>query len=204
LFHDDVQGIRVRALVADPTDHLQHYDLNKLYSQDAPLIDGDGTNAEVEAYITATYYTNLPGAAARLHMPSDVMSLIDVYLAQQVTISAVAAGNWASAALTSLYNTLKANQDYAVVGFQSDTALSAVAILGADTGNLKVGGPCPADIFKTRDYFLKLSADSGMPMVPVINAANAPSTNVMVANDIVAANANVTFILGLLKTPLSS
>lgn len=203
LFHDDVQGLRFRALAADPTDHLGHYDFNTLYAQDAPLVDGDGTNLEVEAYVTTTWYRNLPGAAARLYMPADVLPNIDVYVAQQVTITAVVPPNWASIGLVSLYNTLKPNRDYAVLGFQSDVPLAGVAILGSDTGNLKAGGPCPADIFKTRDYFVKLASDSQLPMIPVINAASAPATNAMVANDIAAVGANVTFILGLLRQNLA-
>jgi len=204
LFHDDVQGIRVRALAADPTDHLLDQALNLLYSQDSPLIDGDGTNAEVEQYWTATYYTNLPGAQARLHMPADVTPLIQLIVAQQVTITAVIPPNWASIALTSLYNTLKANRDYAVLGYQVDTVLGAVALQGADTANFKVGGPGILDIYKTRDYFVRTSIESGLPCIPVINAANAPATNLLVANDVAAVGANVTFILALLSQNLST
>lgn len=204
LMHDDVQGIRVRALAADPTSHIPHWIPNLMYAQDSPIIDGDGTNAEVEAYVIAIYYSNLPGVAARLHMPGDILPNIDQIVAQQVTISAVAPPATATALITSLYNTLKANRDYAVLGYQSDTPLLAVGLQGADTGNLIAGGPCPTDIFKTRDYFIRESEEFGIPLIPVINAANAPATNVVVANDIVAASANVTFILGLLRQNLSS
>lgn len=202
LFHDDVQGLRVRALAADPTSHVPHWQPNLLYSQDAPIVDGDGTNTEVEAYAYSVYYSNLPGVAARLHSPADVLPLIDVILAQQVTISAVAPPGFATTAITSLYNTLKANRDYAVLGYQSDAALLAVGLQGADTGNLICGGTCELDIFKTRDKFVRMSYEYELPLIPVINAANAPSTNVVVYNDIVAANANVTFLLGLLRTNL--
>lgn len=202
LFHDDVQAIRVRALAADPTDHLQHYATQLMYAQDAPLIDGDGTNLEVEQYWLSYYYSDLPGAQARLHSLADVDPLIQLIVAQQVTIAAVVPPNYASAALTSLYNTLKANRDYAVLGYQVDTALGAVALQGADTSNLKVGGPGILDIYKTRDYFVRISAETGLPLIPVINAANAPATNLLVANDVAAAGANVTFFLGLLSQNL--
>lgn len=204
LMHDDLQGLRFRALAADPTNHVPHWAPNLMFSQDAPLIDGDGTNLEVEAYFYSVFYNNLPGAQARLHMPGDILGLIDVIVAQQVTITAVVPPNVATIGLTSLYNTLKANRDYAVLGYQSDTPLLFVGLQGADTGNLVTGGACPTDIFKTRDHFLRESYEFGIPLVPVINAANAPATNLVVANDVAAAGSNVTFILALLRSNLSS
>lgn len=204
LMHDDVQAIRVRAIAADPTDHIPQYINNLLYSQDSPLVDGDGTNTEVEAYTISVFYSNLPGVQARLHMVADVSPLIDLLVVQQVTITAVVPPNPATIALTSLYNTLKANRDYAVLGFETDIPLAGVGIQGADTGNLVAGMGVPADIFKTRDCFLRYSNEYNLPLVPVINAANAPSTNVVVYNDVGAAGSNVGVVLGLLRQNLSS
>lgn len=204
LMHDDVQNLRYRALAADPTDHIPHWVPNLMYAQDSPLVDGDGTNTEVEAYTISVYYSNLPGVNARLHMPADVLPNIDQLIVQQVTISAVAPPNSATALLTSLYNTLKANRDYAVLGIVSDTALAGVGLQGADTGNLVAGFGIPADTFKTRDIFLRKSQEYGLPLVPVINAANAPATNLVVYNDVAAANANVGVVLGLLRQNLAT
>lgn len=204
LLHDDLQALRFRALAADPTSHIPHWVPNLLYAQDTPLVDGDGTNAEVEAYWLGIFYSNLPGAQARLHSPADILPNVDLLVAQQVTISAVAPPAFATAALTSLYNTLKANRDYAVLGFQSDTPLLAVGIQGADTSNLVAGFGCPTDIWKTKDAFVRLSYEYNLPLIPVINAANAPATNVNVYNDVAAAGANVTFILGLLRQNLAT
>ena len=201
LMHDDVQAFRVRALAADPTDHLPHWVPQTMFAQDAPLIDGDGTNTEVEAYTTTVYYSNLPGANARLHMLGDVQPLIDQLVVQQVTITAVVPPAPATALLTSLYNILKANRDYAVLGFQSDVALAGVGIQGADTSNLVAGFGMPADIFKTRDIFVRKSQEYGLPLIPVINSANAPATNLVVYNDIAAANANVGVVMAPGSTP---
>lgn len=204
LFHDDLQSLRFRCLAADPTSHIPHWQGNMLYSQDAPLVDGDGTNAEVEAYVASIFYSNLPGAQARLHSPADVLPLIDLILGQQITITAVVPPAPATALITSLYNTLKANRDYAVLGWQSDVALAGVGIQGADTSNFIAGGTGEADIFKTRDKFVRMSYELNLPLIPVINAANAPATNLVVFNDVAAANANVTLVLGLLNSNLSS
>lgn len=204
LMHDDVQSFRVRCIAADPTDHIPNWVPNTMYAQDSPIIDGDGTSTEVEAYTISIYYSNLPGAAARLHSPADVMPLIDQIVVQQVTVSYVAPSVPATAILTSLYNTLKANQDYAVLGIETDVPAAGIGIQGADTGNLVAGFGIPADIFKTRDIFLRKSTEFGLPLVPVINAANAPATNVVVFNDVAAASSNVGIVLGYLRTPLPS
>lgn len=199
LFHDDLQALRFRALAADPTSHICHWAPNLLFPQDTLIVDGDGTNLEVEAYVLSIFYSNLPGVAARLHSPADVLPLIDLIVGQQVTISAVAPPATATSLITSLYNTLKANRDYAVLGYQTDTALAGIGVQGADTGNLIAGFTGELDIFKTRDIFVRNSYEYGIPLIPVINAANAPATNLVVFNDVAAANANVTLILGLLR-----
>jgi hypothetical protein len=202
LFHDDLQGIRVRALAADPTSHLPHWVPNLLYAQDAPTLDGDGTNLEVEAYWLSIYYSNLPGVAARLHSPADILPNVDLVYGQEVQITAVVPPGFATSNLASLYNTTKANRDYAVLGFQSDTALAAIGIQGADTGNLVAGYGCPTDIWKTKDAFVRLAYEYQLPLIPVINAANLPSTNLNVYNDVAAVGARVTLILGLLRQNL--
>lgn len=203
LMHDDVQNIRVRCVAADPTDHIPQWVPNLMYAQDSPLIDGDGTSAEVECYSASFFYSNLPGVAARLHSVGDVEPLIDQLLVQQVTITAVVPPGIATAGLTSLYNTTKANRDYAVLGFETDVPLAGVGIQGADTGNLVAGLGVPADIFKTRDCFLRYSQEYGLPLIPVINAANLPSTNLVVFNDVAAVSANVGVVLGLLRSNIT-
>jgi hypothetical protein len=204
LMHDDVQAFRVRCPAADPTDHIPQWVPNTMYAQDSPLVDGDGTNTEVEAYTLSVFYSNLPGASARLHMLADVQPLIDQLIVQQVTITAVVPPNPATGLLTSLYNTLKANRDYAVLGFETDVPLAGVGIQGADTGNLVAGMGVPADIFKTRDCFVRYSTEYQLPLIPVINAANAPATLVVVYNDVAAAASNIGVVLGLLRNNLSS
>lgn len=204
LMHDDVQAFRVRCPAADPTNHVPSYISNQMYAQDQPIVDGDGTNLEVEAYTLSVFYSNLPGVAARLHSPGDVLPLIDQLVVQQVTIGAVVPPNPATALLTSLYNTLKANRDYAILGFETDVPLAGVGVQGADTGNLIAGFGVPADIFKTRDIFIRMSDEYQLPLIPVINAANAPATNLVVYNDIAAAASNVGVVLGYLRNNLAS
>lgn len=203
LMHDDVNAIRARALAGDPSNKIPHWVPNLMFAQDTPIVDGDGTSAEVEAYTASIFYSNLPGVAARLHSPADVMPLIDQILIQQVTITAVVPPGIATALITSLYNNTKANRDYAVLGFINDANLAGVGIQGADTGNLVCGFGVEADHFKSRDLFLRASQEFSLPLVPVLNAANFPSTNLVVMNDIAAASTNVGIVLGLLRSNIT-
>lgn len=202
LFHDDVQGIRVRALAGDPSSKIPRWVLQRMFAQDTLTVDGDGTNLEVEAYSTGVFYSDLGGAAARLHSPGDILPLVDLIHGVEVSLAAVAPPAVATSALTSLYNVLKANRDYALLGMLTDNALLCAGIQGQDTSNMVCGFPLEADAFKTRDLFVRMSYETGLPLIPVINAANAPGTNLVIANDIVVAANRVTLILGLLRQNL--
>lgn len=204
LMHDDLQAFRVRSLAADPSNHIPHWAPLTVYAQDSPIIDGDGTNTEVECYTYSVFYNNIIGGAARLHSPADVLPLIDLILGQQITISTVVPPNFATSNLVSLYNTLKANRDYALLGYQTDTAVAGIGVQGSPTNGLVAGFTGEADIFKTRDIYVRNSYELGVPLIPVINAADAPAMNLVVFNDVVAAGVNVTLILGLLRSNLSN
>ena len=98
-----------------------------------------------------------------------------------------------------VYDLLKANTDYALVGYMSNTALAVVGIKGSDTGNLRICGPGSTQEFPTTDFFGYMGDKTGRPYIPVINAANVNNTFVSVA----AATASVAAVVELIFLQLT-
>ena len=91
---------------------------------------------------------------------------------------------------------MKANTDYALVGYLIDVECAAVRWRGADTGNLGVGGPgdeLGRDY--TSDWFMRLSRHYGMPLVPVFNSANKAGVLLDLADDENAVAHTITSLL---------
>jgi hypothetical protein len=206
LLHDNVQGLRFFP-EEDPTARLlPPFGLQKLYPQDELIFEFTTAAATGKALgALLIYYSQLPGAAARLYNPGDVQSLVKNL--KPVTVSIASGANTAGAWFDSLLNEdedlLHANTDYAVLGFLLDVGVAAVAIKGVDTGNLRIGAPGSTRGEVTAGYFVDLSMATGLPCIPVINSANAGATHVsIVSSAATAAILNVGVILAELSQNL--
>lgn len=149
-------------------------------------------------------YDELPGIAQRLISPADVQKRIEKFVTLDASIAAVSGALGAFAAseelITSESDLLKANRDYAVLGYKVSVECGAFYIKGPDTGNLRVGGPGnDLDSDLTANWFLTLSRAYNRDMVPVINSGNKNSTFIGVHQDENAAAVPVTIFLALLK-----
>lgn len=205
MLHDDVQGIRYAIDADSQVDLLARSGVQNLVAQDNLTLELAVTTApgvtedEVAAY--TVYYSDLPGASARLRMPGDIAgSIVNITTLEVPVTSSATVGNWAGATWDSFEDLLKANTDYAVLGYTLDTAVAAVAVRGADTSNFRVGGPGAANPFHTRNYFADLSLERGTPHIPVINSANKSGTFV----DVVHRTASVATNVCLTVAQLSS
>lgn len=197
--HDNVQGIRLRALAADPSPLLGREMQQLLYPQDQLIVEITGGGAETDVVALLNYYADLPGVNAQLQSWAQVKPQIVNLVGQEVAVTTNAtAGQWASAAINSAFDNLKANTPYAVLGYEVDTAVCAVGVQGPDLGNLTASGPGTTTRIETRDWFCKLSDDTGLPMVPVFNSANKGSTLVRLLSSATGQATNVNLILGQL------
>lgn len=179
LLHDNVRGLQFTPGSATPSNILPGFALQDLEPQDALTFELSTAAATGKALAALSiYYEQLPGAASRLYGPGDIGPLVTnikpVYVA--VGSGANTAGQWLDLVITTTENLLKANTDYAVLGLALDQAVAAIAIKGADTGNLRCAVPGGANNPYGAGYFWRKSIETGLPLIPVINAANAPST----------------------------
>lgn len=194
--HDNVQGIRMRNPASLAIEMLPWDIYQKLVAQDTVVaeITGSAVGGQFEQGAMLLYYSDLPGQAARLTTPADVQRRGVNVFTQEVTVTPGAGGGYSGAvAINANFDLMKANTDYALLGYRVDTRCTVVRILGIDTGNLGVGGPgepSVADI--TCNWFAWLSRFQNLALIPVFNSANKGAITVDIMQDQAAAVVVVT------------
>jgi hypothetical protein len=182
--HDTTRGITVLTAQAPSVETINNYASQALSSQDPMVLQALSGAANSTIAALLTYYTDLGASDARLHLFGDIAGLINQIKPVEVDVTASATiGAWNDTLITTTENLLKANTDYAVLGYIVDVACAVVAIKGQDTGNLRCGGPGSVLSFVTNTYFVDKSNTLGRPYIPVINAANVNNTFVSVADN---------------------
>lgn len=194
--HDQAQGIRMRLPAASPAP------VNMGVPQ--PLFPGDSLLFEVGTTAAAALavgaftieYDDLPGGNPRLAAWADIQSRIVNIAGVEVDITAAAvAGDWsAGRAINADFDNLKANVDYAILGFTVPLETAVVAVAGPDTSNYKIGAPGTGRADKDSYAFVELAGRIGGPAIPIINANNKGAT-LCYAAPTSAAAVDVTFML---------
>jgi hypothetical protein len=194
--HDNVQGIRFRNIAAINRGLLSEWEIQRLYAQDSLITEMSGGAAETDGFGYVVFYDDLPGAAARLIDVPGVtargVNLVDIEVA--VAAGAAVGARSASSALNASFDLLKANTDYAVLGYEVDAVGLSVGMRGIDTGNLRIGGPMTTERIETRDFFARLSHSIGKPMIPIVNSANKGGFLIDTAQVVAGVAANVTIV----------
>ena len=205
LLHDNVRGIAITSGQTPSIFGLPRELSQQLNAQDGLIVEATGGAAETDMALLVIYYTNLLGAASRLHMRGDIEGNVTYIKPVTVAVTNSATiGNWTDTAINATEDLLHANVDYAVLGYITDTAMAAVAVKGIDTGNLRVGGPATVNVEDTSDYFVAQGIYHNIPYIPVINSANKAGTFVSTCDTVASSTANVTLILARLTNNLSS
>lgn len=174
--HDNVRGIRYAVPATSPDPLLGGLGGQLLYAQDQLVVEADLNAAagDISPVCLLLYYEDLPGVNARL-VDADYVRTHGVNLMTvENTITLGAAGGWSGGeALNAEVDLMKANRDYALIGYKSTVAIGAFSWVGVETGNLRVGGPgLTGDRGMTVNWFSMLSDKLGKPAIPVFNAAN--------------------------------
>jgi hypothetical protein len=207
--HDQVKGLLLAGTnlstsneqVFTPQPLLQGRHVQRLYSTDVLSVTANGTAADVFNAAFNVRYDNLGGIAARLVTYEQIQPLIVNTLAiLTAPVPSGTAGAWgAGYVFNSGDNRLKADTDYAVLGYTCTRTVTAVSIVGTDTGNLYIGGPGGYSAAITGDFFIETGRKYGRPSIPVLNSNNAGSTTVQIADILTSGTPNVTWILAQLS-----
>jgi len=160
------------------------------------------TVGDVATWCALMEYDELPGQDQNLIDFNQLKSRMEKLMTIDCGLTAAAGPAFATSEelITAESDLLKANRNYAVLGYKVSVECAAVYLKGPDTGNVRVGGPGnDLDSDLTSNYFLTLSRAFGRPMIPVINSGNKASTYFGCHQDENAAAVPVTWFLALLK-----
>lgn len=201
--HDNVQGLRFRTTISEPKPLMPDGAPQYLIPQDVLTADlsGSATAGDIECVGMLVYYDDLPGANANFATYEEILPRMENIVTVENLISTGTAGGFSGEeALNAEFNLLRANTDYALLGYLVDTECASVCWRGIDTSNLRVGGPgdeLGRDY--TRNWFVNLSRAYGVAAIPIINSANINAVLIDVHEDENGADPTVTTILAELR-----
>jgi hypothetical protein len=205
LLHDNVLGITFNSPENPTIFMLPQERGERVYPQDTLTLAITGGTAETDLAALVLYYSNLPGADARLHSWADIAPLIKHIKPQEVDVTNSATiGTWTDTVINGTDTQLHANTDYAVLGYVTDTNQSIIAVKGQETGNLRIGGPGTTATDDTSDYYVRWSERESSPRIPVINSANAGAIYVSTCDVVASSTPKVSLVLAELSSNLPS
>jgi hypothetical protein len=174
--HDNVQGIRLDHVAGDVVPLFPWGVGQPVLPQDTLTVEltGSATAGDAELFVMLVFYANLPGSDARLHTWDEIAPRVRNIVTVENTLALGTTMDYSGEeAIDAEFDLLKANTDYALLGYYVDTECAAVRWRGTDVGNYGIGGPGEPGIrFLTKEWFVLLSQTFGLPMIPVFNAAN--------------------------------
>lgn len=196
LMHDDAQCLRFRYTASDPSELVPDEFEQLLYPQDTLIVAMSGGGAETDTLALLLYYEDLAGGNANLYTWDQIKPRIRNYVAIECDlVSGATIGQYGGAqAINANFDTLKANTDYAILGYQCDTQFTALGITGPGTSNFRVGGPGSTRHEITAGWFVDLARHAGQPMIPVFNSADKANTIIDLVDTAAGAAHNVSIL----------
>jgi hypothetical protein len=203
--HDNVDAIRSRALVATLDPVLPLGVRVQFYPQDTEIVElaGSGVGGQIESVVQLMYYENILGPSARLIDYPTLLQRQKTVIGQRLAITLGSTTGYNGArAINGDNDQFHANTDYAVLGISSDINTAAIAIRGVESGNMRAAVPGSILLWQlTERFFVKLSREFGMALIPVFNAANKAGVLVDAVNNQAGGTCNATIWLAELTTP---
>lgn len=175
LLHDAVVGIQCAGPAGVTL--LIRNSIQRLFTQDAITAFGSGsaTAGDIEQSCFLAAYEDLPGVNGNFIDQAELIRRGEEIYSWTNTLALGTTGGYSGAeAVNAEQDQFKANQEYAIIGYEVSIPAAAVRWVSSDFGNLGVGGPVGAasEGIITHDWFVALSDRAGMPLIPVFNSSN--------------------------------
>jgi len=185
--HDNVQGLRFRHVLSEVDPLMADGFAQPLKAQDTLVaeLSGSATAGDIETACLLVYYADLPGINGRFIAPDALAERTCNILTIENTLSlGTSAGYSGEEAINAEFGLLKANTDYAILGYHVSAECAAIRYRGIDFGNLGLGGPGnEASKQLTGNWFARLSRRHNLPLIPIFNSANSAGVLVDGAQD---------------------
>ena len=202
LVHDNVTGITLGTSDTDTNWFMGQYVRQPVRTTDTLAAFSSAAAGASGVLALSIYYQNLPSSNARLANWGDISGAIKSIKGLEVDVtSSGTVGTWQDTAINTTDKQLHANTDYAVIGYDADTALAVVGVKGNETGNLRVCGPGVATTIPTPSYYADLSQKLGTPHIPVFNSNNQGAYFVSCLANTASVASKIYLILAELSTP---
>lgn len=202
-FHDNVNGIRIDTIASDAKPLLPWGVPQPLYPNDNLIVElaGSATAGDVEYITLLEYFAELPGINARFIAPEAIAQRVEQLLTVENTIATGTTAAYTGAeAINAEIDQFQQGADYAILGYKVDAECQAVGYRAPDFGNLRIGGPGDeADPDLYSNWFVRLSKEYGLPLIPVFNGSNKSSVLIDAVQDENGTDVTVTTFLARLR-----
>lgn len=201
--HDNVNGLRIDTIASDAKPLLPWGVGQLLYPNDTFIVElaGSATAGDIEYVSLLMYFAELPGVNARFVAPEALQQRTEHLLSVENTIATGTGGGYTGAeALNAEIDQFQSGFDYAILGYKVDTECQSVGYRAPAFGNLRIGGPgdeSDPDLYS--NWFVRLSKEYGLPLIPVFNGSDKASVLIDAAQDENGADVTVTTYLARLR-----
>lgn len=194
--HDNVDAIRARALIATLDPVLPLGSRQQFVPQDTMIVElaGSAVGGNIESVVQTMLYENLPNQSTRSIDHQTLWARQKQIIGQRLAITlGTTVGYNGARAVNADNDQFHANTDYALLGITSDINTAAICVRGIDTANLRVAVPGSVLLWQlTSRWFVKLSDEYKLPLIPVFNSANKAGILVDAVNNQAGGTCNAT------------
>jgi len=196
LVHDNVTGLTWYTSETPSIHEMPPMAEQAVQPADSLTVQVTGDTTHQAVVYTGIWYENLTGAAANLYQWGDIQGAIKSIKPMTVAVTnSGTVATWTDTVITATENQLHASSYYAVLGLSVDTAIGAMGVKGAFTGNLRICAPGANTPEDTSFYFVNKANYHNRPFIPVFNGQDRGAVYVSTNDNAASSTTNVTLVL---------